>query len=56
MAVRAVGTNAIDYKLFSGDFGADPSLLPMPVGAEASGVVTAVGDGAVGPAGPDSGR
>jgi len=52
VAVRALGTNAIDSKLFSGDFGADPSLLPMPVGSEASGVVTAVGDGAAGPAGP----
>jgi NADPH2:quinone reductase len=52
VAVRAVGTNAIDYKLFSGAFGDDPSHLPMPVGSEASGVVTAVGDGAEGPAGP----
>jgi NADPH:quinone reductase-like Zn-dependent oxidoreductase len=50
--VRAVGTNPVDYKLFSGAYGADPSQLPMGVGSEASGVVTAVGEGAVGPAGP----
>jgi NADPH:quinone reductase-like Zn-dependent oxidoreductase len=50
--VRAAGTNPVDYKLFSGRYGADPSQLPMAVGFEAAGVVTAVGDGAVGPAGP----
>ncbi len=51
--VRGVGTNPVDYKVFSGSFGADPSQLPMPVGSEAAGVVTAVGEGgAVGPAGP----
>jgi NADPH:quinone reductase-like Zn-dependent oxidoreductase len=50
--VRAVGTNPVDYKLFSGAFGADLSQLPMGVGSEASGVVTAVGEGAVGPSGP----
>ena len=43
--VRAVGTNPVDYKLFSGDFGRDVSQLPMPVGSEAAGVVTAVGEG-----------
>jgi NADPH:quinone reductase-like Zn-dependent oxidoreductase len=50
--VRAVGTNPVDYKLFSGQFGADASQLPMPVGFEAAGVVTAVGSGAAGPGGP----
>ena len=50
--VRAVGTNPVDYKLFSGEFGADASQLPMPVGSEAAGVVTAVGSGATGPGGP----
>ena len=50
--VAAVGTNPVDYKLFSGTFGADPSRLPMPVGSELAGVVTAVGTGAEGPAGP----
>ncbi|NIZ91987.1 quinone oxidoreductase family protein [Kineococcus rubinsiae] len=42
--VRAIGTNPIDYKLFSGAMGADPSTLPRPVGLELAGVVTAVGD------------
>ena len=50
--VRAIGTNPVDYKLFSGEFGSDPSNLPIPVGSEASGLVLAVGDGAEGPAGP----
>ncbi len=50
--VRAIGTNPVDFKLFSGEFGSDPSKLPMPLGSEASGVVLAVGDGAEGPAGP----
>jgi len=46
--VRAVGMNPVDYKLFSGYAGADDSALPMPVGFEAAGVVTAVGEGARG--------
>ena len=46
--VRAVGMNPVDYKLFSGYAGADESALPMPVGFEAAGVVTAVGEGARG--------
>jgi NADPH:quinone reductase-like Zn-dependent oxidoreductase len=50
--VRAVGTNPVDYKLFSGDFGRDATQLPMPLGSEAAGVVTAVGPGAGGPGGP----
>ena len=50
--VRAVGTNPVDYKLFSGSHGSDQSQLPMPIGFEAAGVVTAVGDGAEGPGGP----
>jgi NADPH2:quinone reductase len=50
--VRAVGTNPVDYKLFSGNYGADESRLPMPLGSEAAGVVTAVGEGAEGPGGP----
>jgi NADPH2:quinone reductase len=54
MAVRAAGVNPIDYKSYSGAFGADPSALPMRLGAEAAGVVTAVGTGAAGPAGPVS--
>jgi NADPH:quinone reductase len=52
--VRAAGVNPIDHKLFSGAMGADPAKLPMLVGLEASGVVTAVGEGAEGPVGPVS--
>ena len=51
VAVRAVGMNPIDYKLYSGTFGTDASTLPLPVGAEVAGVVTAVGPGARGRAG-----
>ncbi len=50
--VRAVGTNPVDFKLFSGEFGSDPTQLPMALGSEAAGVVTAVGEGAEGPFGP----
>jgi NADPH:quinone reductase-like Zn-dependent oxidoreductase len=46
--VRAAGTNPIDYKLYSGDMGADPAALPMPVGMEAAGVVTVAAGGAAG--------
>src|SRR5205823_3953376 len=49
--VHAVGTNPVDYRLYSGSFGPDPTL-PLRLGLEAAGVVTAVGDGAEGPAGP----
>jgi NADPH:quinone reductase len=52
LEVRAAGTNPIDYKLYSGARGQDPSLLPMSLGLEASGVVLAVGDDAEGPSGP----
>lgn len=51
--VRAAGINPVDYKLFSGTFGpADASALPLRVGREAAGVVTAVGQDATGPGGP----
>jgi len=52
IAVRAAGVNPVDYKAYSGAFGADPARLPLRLGAEAAGVVTAAGPGAVGPAGP----
>ncbi len=52
--VRAAGVNPIDYKLYSGAFGSDESTLPMRLGLEAAGVVTAVGNGAEGPTGPIS--
>lgn len=51
IAVRAAGTNPIDYKVFSGAMGADPGSLPMRLGYEVAGVVTAVGTDATGPAG-----
>jgi NADPH:quinone reductase len=50
--VRAVGVNPVDVKSYSGIYGADPGRLPIRVGAEAAGVVTAVGPETVGPAGP----
>ncbi|MGH8962374.1 MAG: NADP-dependent oxidoreductase [Jatrophihabitantaceae bacterium] len=52
IAVRAAGVNPVDYKSYSGAYGADPSQLPIRLGLEAAGVVTAVGADAVGPAGP----
>lgn len=53
--VRAAGVNPVDYKSYSGQMGpADPARLPLRVGLEASGVVTAAGQGAAGPAGPVS--
>lgn len=50
--VRAAGTNAVDYKVYSGAFGREPDQLPMRLGSEAAGVVTAVADGVEGPSGP----
>jgi NADPH:quinone reductase-like Zn-dependent oxidoreductase len=41
--VRAVGVNPIDWKVYSGALGADPSVLPRRLGSEAAGVVAAVG-------------
>ncbi len=52
VAVRAAGVNPFDHKMYSGAFGTDPAKLPMRLGAEAAGVVTAVGADATGPAGP----
>jgi NADPH:quinone reductase-like Zn-dependent oxidoreductase len=54
IAVRAAGVNPIDVKAYSGAFGTDASLLPMHLGAEAAGVVTAVGPDTAGAAGPVS--
>jgi NADPH2:quinone reductase len=34
IAVRAAGVNPIDYKLYSGSFGADPARLPLRLGSE----------------------
>lgn len=54
VAVRAAGVNPVDYKMYSGAYGRDPAKLPVRLGLEAAGVVTAVGPGAAGPAGPVS--
>lgn len=50
--VKAAGVNPIDYKLYSGAFGDDPDSLPMGLGNEAAGVVTAAGSDATGAGGP----
>jgi NADPH:quinone reductase len=50
--VRAAGVNPVDVKSYSGAYGKDPAGLPVRPGAEAAGVVTAVGPGTTGPAGP----
>jgi NADPH:quinone reductase len=50
--VRAIGVNPVDWKRYAGFYGRDESLLPMRIGFEAAGVVSAVGSDAVGPAGP----
>ena len=52
IAVKAAGINLYDYKIISGMLGADPDRLPLSVGLEVAGVVTAVGSDAAGPAGP----
>lgn len=52
ITVRAAGVNPFDQKVYSGAFGADPGNLPLRLGLEAAGVVTAAGDHATGPAGP----
>jgi NADPH:quinone reductase len=41
--VRAAGLNPVDFKLFSGARGADPDALPLPVGLEVAGVLSAIG-------------
>lgn len=41
--VRGAGVNPIDFKSYSGNMGADPAALPLRLGAEAAGVVRAVG-------------
>ena len=54
LQVRAAAINPADWKLTSGAFGSDPKRLPLRLGYEAAGVVTAVGEDAQGPAGPIS--
>ncbi len=50
--VRAIGVNPIDHKVYSGAFGTDPEALPMRIGYEAAGVVTAVGPPVENPSAP----
>lgn len=53
VAVRAAGVNPLDVKSYAGrEKGHDESTLPLRLGVEAAGVVTAVGVDARGPAGP----
>jgi NADPH:quinone reductase len=50
VAVRAVGVNPVDVKMYAGP--GNPADLPVLLGFEASGVVTAVGSGASDDVGP----
>jgi len=43
IAVRTAGVNPVDWKMYSARPGADPALLPIRLGLEAAGVVTAAG-------------
>jgi NADPH2:quinone reductase len=52
IAVRAAAINPADLKRLRGMFGRNEKSLPLRLGSELSGVVTAVGPDAVGPAGP----
>lgn len=49
--VRAAAVNPLDYLLYSGALGEDRESLPLRVGQELAGVVSAVGPEAAGPAG-----
>jgi NADPH2:quinone reductase len=44
IAVHAAGVNQADIKVYGGVWGTDPAKLPIPLGFEVAGVVTAVGD------------
>ena len=52
--VRAAAVNPFDVKVYGGAMGADPGDLPLRLGLEVAGVVTAVADGAEGRLGPVS--
>lgn len=45
ISVRAAGVNQADIKVYGGVWGTDPAKLPIPLGFEVSGVVTALGPG-----------
>jgi NADPH:quinone reductase len=49
--VAAAGVNPIDYKRYSGAMGRDEGSLPMRLGYELAGVITAAGADAIGPSG-----
>lgn len=51
ITTRASALNPIDVKTIAGIMGTDPTKLPIAVGFEAAGVVSAIGDGAVNSAG-----
>lgn len=51
VSVHAAAVNRMDVKVYSGAMGADPAQLPMRLGFEAAGLVTAVGEDARGPQG-----
>jgi NADPH2:quinone reductase len=44
--VRAAGMNPVDFKIISGAYNRNPDALPLVIGSEVSGVVTAIGEGA----------
>ncbi|MFW0792356.1 NADP-dependent oxidoreductase [Gordonia sp. CPCC 205515] len=54
VATRAIGMNPADVKTIRGQMGADESRLPLPLGFEAAGVVTAIGEHAHSASGPIS--
>jgi NADPH:quinone reductase-like Zn-dependent oxidoreductase len=43
VAIKAAGVNPFDVKQYNGTFGSNPARLPIQLGGEASGIVTAVG-------------
>ena len=45
VAVRAAALNPYDAKLAMGAMGSDPAKLPLRLGSEAAGVITAGGSG-----------
>lgn len=47
VSVRAAGVNQADLKIYTGVWGTDPAALPIALGFEVAGVVTALGDGVV---------
>jgi NADPH:quinone reductase-like Zn-dependent oxidoreductase len=52
IAVRAAGVNPADLKQLRGVYGRNEASLPLRLGSEVAGVVTAVGPDAIGPLGP----